>query len=631
MGEYLKQRLSALAASARRTSLLVHLAVLATYALAAALSFAPLLRVGLDAEESLWLRGEILGSPLRLTAHHLLRDVLLPLLGPNLFGYRLSTFIIHFANAALVYFFVRAMAGRLLGERPLPVHLQTLGAAAAGFLFMVHANNAVNRVHCLSYLLAVFFSLCALLLAVAYFKRTHILLWVLVLVAYTLSLLSNLQTYGLPLVFACIEFGWMRDRASPRKVWTVVARYAALLAVFALCLMGFWDSVFDMGTHELSSSARSGELFFFPRYLLVVLVFFFPGLGMIPFALSDGNWGPLGVIILVALGLFGARQIVSGKRAGLLGVGATFILLWSGLVFPLLLTVTWVANPHRFYFTAVGFAVFFGVCVMFGLARAPERVKRIPLRTLLAVVAAAVCVLAWIGDVTQRQRVAMTLSGELNLTYPQTWRRCIHCPSMEPVSAAQFIRRAGQGQALRCSDLGKEVLQGFNLPGVDLHGSSLIASRLIKAQLPKADLRHATLLWSRIHGSNLDGSSMAGADLSGVELMGSTMVGADLRGSNLQWVRFHQSNLSRARLDGANLQMATLADCDLKGANLNDVDLRTARLFRSDLRGATLQGVLFKGSIMVGARYDDKTVFPVGFDPARAGMEKVPVAPSTER
>ena len=77
-----------------------------------------------------------------------------------------------------------------------------------------------------------------------------------------------------------------------------------------------------------------------------------------------------------------------------------------------------------------------------------------------------------------------------------------------------------------------------------------------------------------------------------------SFAGADLR----------QSNFSNGTLTRVNFAGAKLAECDFNGTTLLSVDFRQA-----DLAGARFRG----------AKYDAGTLFPVGFDPVTAGMDKV--------
>jgi len=72
--------------------------------------------------------------------------------------------------------------------------------------------------------------------------------------------------------------------------------------------------------------------------------------------------------------------------------------------------------------------------------------------------------------------------------------------------------------------------------------------------------------------------------------------GADLRGSNLR----------DASLVGANLRRANLGADNLGGT--------------TSLQGTNLAEAVLEGANMLGARIDDRTVFPAGFDPNAMGM-----------
>ena len=95
------------------------------------------------------------------------------------------------------------------------------------------------------------------------------------------------------------------------------------------------------------------------------------------------------------------------------------------------------------------------------------------------------------------------------------------------------------------------------------------------------------------------------ADLSGVDLSGLDLRESDFRGADLYGTQFMDSLLCRADFkEGANLEHANFTGADLSEA---------------DLRGATLDGAQLEGVIAQGALYDDKTVFPIGFNIVKAG------------
>ena len=105
------------------------------------------------------------------------------------------------------------------------------------------------------------------------------------------------------------------------------------------------------------------------------------------------------------------------------------------------------------------------------------------------------------------------------------------------------------------------------------------------------------------------------ADLSGANLIEANLSGADLSGTDLI-----EANLSGANLRGANLARACLRGANLKGANLEGAYLRGADLQEANLTGANLEGANLEG-----AKANEDTTWPEGFDPEAAGVTVRPV------
>ena len=598
-------------------------AVLALYSAVATLTFLGRLGRPLEAEDSAWIRGLVLGSPTRLTAHHLLHDVLLPLLGTNLLGYRVSTYAIHLLNAWLVFLLVKAVGSHLRDEAQVRSRHVTLGATLAGLLFLLHHSRAVDSVAAMSYMLAVLASLCVLLLAAAYFRHRRAALWIPLAAAYGLALISNLQTFCLPLVVAGLELSWSRAPQRRRPLRGVLLRYGALAAVFGLFLARFWHGTAGHGVNQLGQLAHTGQsLLDFPRYLLFPLALLSPSHERLAFVLTTGGWEAFAAVALLVPAIIGVRQLLWRRaRLGLLGGWVVLSLLWSAAVFPLLLTVNWNANPHRYYILAVGLCTWLGFSAYRVLALAPARFKRVPVRACLAVTLVAGAALLWLGHPIYRGEVAQVLSGGYTLSHAGVWRPCSHCPNMERADAAQVTAAHRQGRSTSCLDLTRQTLHNAKLGKATLHGVALVGARLKKVDLRRADCRHSTFLWSSIHETDLRGANLAGADLSGVESFHTTLEGADLRGATLRWSSFLQCSLSKARLDGANMLEAEIQHSDLRGATLRDADLRGAKLRQSDLRGADLRGARLDASMLHGALYDQHTRFSRHFNPQHAGMQ----------
>jgi hypothetical protein len=100
------------------------------------------------------------------------------------------------------------------------------------------------------------------------------------------------------------------------------------------------------------------------------------------------------------------------------------------------------------------------------------------------------------------------------------------------------------------------------------------------------------------------GLDRAKANLAGRNLAGRSLKFADLRRANLSG-----ANLSRADLSGAQLSGANLAKANLSGANLSGATLSGAVLLGANLRGVNLRHAL----------YDDRTLWPPGFNPRAHG------------
>jgi len=122
----------------------------------------------------------------------------------------------------------------------------------------------------------------------------------------------------------------------------------------------------------------------------------------------------------------------------------------------------------------------------------------------------------------------------------------------------------------------------------------------------------------KVKGGEVRGLVLARANLSGRDL-----TGARLSGVNLAKALLHETDFS-----GADLSSADLSSADLRDTNLSSADLRNANLWYADLRNANLRGADLSSAELVqadltGAKYDAKTIWPVGFDPVAAGAKKV--------
>lgn len=91
-----------------------------------------------------------------------------------------------------------------------------------------------------------------------------------------------------------------------------------------------------------------------------------------------------------------------------------------------------------------------------------------------------------------------------------------------------------------------------------------------------------------------------------------------------------------AQLKGADFRHADLQGADFRGAQLQEADLSYARLRGTLLRGASVEGANLQGADLseadtIALRYDEKTRWPEGFDPAVRCLSRSPKAePHTE-
>jgi uncharacterized protein YjbI with pentapeptide repeats len=163
---------------------------------------------------------------------------------------------------------------------------------------------------------------------------------------------------------------------------------------------------------------------------------------------------------------------------------------------------------------------------------------------------------------------------------------------------------------------GKTRLRGFDLAERDLTELDLSGADLRGANLSGADLSRSILRRAR-----LDGAIMTGATLNQAKL--GIPNPSDLTVQLIRNPQEHWAVLRNVDLRNASLLMADLSYADLTGAQL-----RKGLLFGTNLSNATLAGADLSGAYLTGADlgwtnmkdivYDDKTVWPEGFDPSEA-------------
>lgn len=193
------------------------------------------------------------------------------------------------------------------------------------------------------------------------------------------------------------------------------------------------------------------------------------------------------------------------------------------------------------------------------------------------------------------------------------------CPPMANVrSRAEAVTAFVQLE--RSSGVRHVDLSNANLEGANLNEGGLADARLDHAVLRGADLELADLARAVLSDADLAGADLAGADLGGADLTRASLVDAraneaadfseaTLRGTDLGGAFLRTARFDRAILAGASLARADLYHATLRGADLSGADLSAARhLDAADL---------------TDAHYDDRTRWPAGFDPPKAGARRI--------
>jgi uncharacterized protein YjbI with pentapeptide repeats len=189
-----------------------------------------------------------------------------------------------------------------------------------------------------------------------------------------------------------------------------------------------------------------------------------------------------------------------------------------------------------------------------------------------------------------------------------------------------------------------------DLTGIDLEGRDLRSYFLRAKNLSDANLKRANLAGADLTRCRLVNITLSGATLTGTAFIGAEMHGALLPSATANAVRMQGALLNDAVLDYANLQGADFRGADLRRAwmqnckSLEKADLRGAKLLETRVVDTTLDGVDleeadFEGAYLIGvdlssvynldkarlqgARYDDKVVWPAGFDHWSAGARPI--------
>ena len=172
-------------------------------------------------------------------------------------------------------------------------------------------------------------------------------------------------------------------------------------------------------------------------------------------------------------------------------------------------------------------------------------------------------------------------------------------------------------------------LERRRMTGAMFQDAELFDADFSDAEMSAADLSRATF-----YSANFSRANLSEAKLIEVSMYsGSNLTDADLRGAIIANARLENITLTGADARGAILAGSSV-EGDLSGIDMRDADLRDAyfgpatdwtgaKLQNADLRDAHVDGGTIAKAELTGAVYNDKTVFPPGFDPAAAGAFRV--------
>ena len=561
-----------------------------------------------------WVRGSIFGSSLRLTQHWVLRGLCLPLFGEHLWGYRLPAAGLHVVNGVLVYWlFLLLMRTGTSAKASPGGSMERCGARLAAMLFVFYGVKTVMFLSALAYQLVTFFSLWCCVLALLYFQRRNLALWIGAVLCYWLALLSHSYALALPVFIGLLEIGRRPDPGS--AIWRGVAlRQVAMVSGLAAVVAWRWGDLVEHGASALLEHRTvASVLLGFPRYCWLALTRLVPdSVTAVGGAGAASVAGGVALAALVGLGIHTVREGRPGRAWTL----ALVVVAWNGLAyFQELSAPDSFALYWRYYFNGVGAALALAVAATALLQRASARLAWIADTRALAALVPLVALILLAVIPTYRQRVARLLRGEVALASDRLWGQQPRSTTCQQL-AATTRDEARAGGDLRCREMSSLDLSGLSLTGADLRGSRLIAARLPRVKLQRARLDGGWLIWADLMEADLTGADLTGARLTWAFLPDARLPRARLKGASLAWAVLDRADLREADLSACDLHRAVLHRAKLAGARLARArltwtNLRGADLRGADLRGADMGGAELVGANLSGARLEDVRLFGV--------------------
>ncbi len=527
-----------------------------------------------DRDELVWLRGDTLGSPWRWTQHWLLRDLGVPLFGPNRTGFQALALAIHVVGAALVMALVLQLyrAGRV--GRGLSRSTVVVTALAAGLLYLAYDSGAPRWIAALSYELVVVTTLGALLGAARYRETGRLVWWGVAVGACALGLVTHIYAAGTPLLVAALEALLPRHGDSGRRWRRVTLRYATLLVPLIVFLAIYRDDLLGQGRAMDPGAGPGATAALAVEHLgLTVLRVWGGRPDLFRLDLVWGVWVAGASLLLLAIA--GAGVWAMARRSQHPSVPALlllFVLAPAAVTFaPNLAAPGTLGLGWRFALGGACLAVAAGgIWLALATAIATRLSPRSPapvVLLLMPVLMVAVLLLLAPQGRAGASGWVQVIRGDARLFDQDLWHPDATCGRTLPRPPEDELRTPVDDPTdLICTDLASRDLAGFDLSQRSLGSADLTGADLAGSNLRQARLQRASLLWAR-----LDGADLRGADLRGASLDGADLADADLRGASLEGASLH----------GAELRRADLRDLDLSQTDLTEADLAEARLDRT--------------------------------------------------
>ena len=539
-----------------------------------------------DGDSLLWIRGAVLGNPWRLSAHTILNDICLPLMGDRYAGYYLPSAFFHWCTACVVYALVVTTLTTFRSAVSDEPWLVRAAGVVAATVFLTSESNAQLWIATLGYVLVGFITPLMVLVLLWYLRSRRLVLWLGVIAIYAIGLVTHSLAFGLPVLCVAVESLFWLNRRSRPSVPLALGRYVVLAGVFVVFCLEFSQS--EVPAFEREVLLEGSLLAAYPAYMDRVTA-----LGL-PLELIVHHLGRTGsnvlrwlfVGLLFGMALTGAWSLRRGRQLARLSQGVLVCwVVWSALSFGPIMVNGDLAGEWRYVSACVGFAICLGLFFAAGahllFSRLAGRRRGLGLPAVTIAVTAflllgdldftggfrSIC--AWVPLV----RAGASVSGD-----DCTWAR-----SLRP--AGRLERPVGACYLL--TDLGET-----DLLGVDLEGAVFVGTDLRSADLRGAQLTDSVFISSFLVGSIADSSTT----FEGAYIVYSDGTGVSWSGADLRNIHVYESDLSRSTLRGVDLRGADLASVDLLNCDLGGADLSGTVLTAVDFDGSDLEDASFVGA-----------------------------------